>query len=1124
MSKRASLFTYLTVTACLSIIAVCAKARVIYVDDDGPADFNNIQAATDDANDGDTVVVSDGVYIGLGNRDIDFLGKAITVQSENGPEMCIIDCNGTADDNHRAFHFHNAEDTNAVLDGFTITNGYITLESHAGAILCEYSSPTIANCMFLSNTAKTAGGAIWNYQCTPNIINCLFAENLAIYGDGAAICNASSNTTITNCTFTANDGGCWSGGICNFNSNPTVSNCVFAENTGRWGGAMYNDTSSPKVSNCLFTGNFADSGGGAIYNSWSGTPTIVNCTFSSNSSNSGAAIYAESNTTVSVGNCIIWGNNGPEISGKGCNVFYSDIEGGWQGKGNINADPSFIHPAYRFDPATPDDPSDDVCSGDYHLRLGSPCIDAGDNLTVPPSVVTDLEGNPRLVDDPCTPDTGRGTPPIVDMGAYESLGSGSAFLLSTDTLIVPEGQTAAFTVALSRDPSGTVEVHVAVFWGDPDITVQDGAILIFNSSNYAEPQTATLAAAEDPYFLDDKTFIRIGAPGFATAILTAVEADNEIVPTIIYVDLDAPGANDGTSWVNAYTDLQGAMQSAALFPEIIEEIRVAQGVYTPAEPFSGASEATFSLASGIPVKGGYAGFGEPDPNARDFTMYETILGGDLGGNDVDVDDPCDLLSEPTRAENSYHVVTAIGTDNTAILDGFTITGGNGSYGEYGGYGGGIYCYRSSPAVANCTFRENSAGVGGGMFSFASSSTLTNCTFTRNSADTGGGLCNTDSATMVTDCTFSENFAVGGGGGIYNDEHNSELPHTTCKFSTFIGNSASYGGAISGGEGLISDCTITGNEADYGGGISGFRGLTANCTITGNTANSGGGGMAIPLDYMYSIVSHCIISGNSAGGNGGGVYSFGDTDPSNAMLICCVISGNSAGDSGGGIYGTENSSPVLKSCTLIGNRAQRGGGMYTGSWTEPELTNCTFSGNVAEKTGGAIDYHDSLTLTNSILWGDTPDEIAGGTDEIINSDIQGGWSGEGNIDADPCFADPGNWDPNGTPEDPNDDFWVDGDYHLKSQAGRWDANEGRWTIDDVTSSCIDAGDPMSPIMHEPFPNGGRVNMGAYGGTEEASKSYFGTPLCETIVAGDINGDCAVNFEDFRLMTLHWLEEH
>ena len=94
----------------------------------------------------------------------------------------------------------------------------------------------------------------------------------------------------------------------------------------------------------------------------------------------------------------------------------------------------------------------------------------------------------------------------------------------------------------------------------------------------------------------------------------------------------------------------------------------------------------------------------------------------------------------------------------------------------------------------------------------------------------------------------------------------------------------------------------------------------------------------------------------------------------------------------------------------------------------------------------------------------------------------------------------------------------------SQAGRYDPTSQSWVTDDVTSPCIDAGDPMSPIGNEPFPNGGIVNMGAYGGTDEASKSYFGKPPCETIVAGDVNGDCEINFRDFFFVSLHWLDEH
>jgi hypothetical protein len=162
-------------------------------------------------------------------------------------------------------------------------------------------------------------------------------------------------------------------------------------------------------------------------------------------------------------------------------------------------------------------------------------------------------------------------------------------------------------------------------------------------------------------------------------------------------------------------------------------------------------------------------------------------------------------------------------------------------------------------------------------------------------------------------------------------------------------------------------------------------------------------------------------------------------------------------------------------------------------------------------------------------------IAGCPDvEIVNCCIEdepnaitvGGWSDPHEVPPscireDPLFTQPGYWDSNGTPEDSYDDFWVDGDYHLQSQTGRWDLNSASWVKDGVTSPCIDAGDPNSPIGYEPFPNGGVINIGAYGGTAGASKSYFGTPPCEAIIAGDINGDCRVDFADLAILTQHWL---
>jgi hypothetical protein len=148
------------------------------------------------------------------------------------------------------------------------------------------------------------------------------------------------------------------------------------------------------------------------------------------------------------------------------------------------------------------------------------------------------------------------------------------------------------------------------------------------------------------------------------------------------------------------------------------------------------------------------------------------------------------------------------------------------------------------------------------------------------------------------------------------------------------------------------------------------------------------------------------------------------------------------------------------------------------------------------------------------------------DVVVYSNIQGGHAGLGNIDTDPCFVEPGYWDVNGTPADPNDDFWVDGDYHLKSASWRWDTQRKVWTWDDVTSRCIDAGNPGSPLGDELLsvpddPNNEwghnlRINMGAFGGTAEAS-----IPPYDWALLADLTNDGIVTLEDFAYQTADWL---
>ena len=379
-------------------------------------------------------------------------------------------------------------------------------------------------------------------------------------------------------------------------------------------------------------------------------------------------------------------------------------------------------------------------------------------------------------------------------------------------------------------------------------------------------------------------------------------------------------------------------------------------------------------------------------------------------------------------------------------------------------GGGIFCKGASPTISYCVIESNCA-----YFDFEM----------RNPGFGGGIFSDWSSKPLITHCTIRNNYCYLDGGGIFCG--NALISNTRIE-----GNRGAFGtGGIYGGI-VIDHCIIERNNSGFWvGGIS-SNGTITNSRISNNSGTEVGGGVYCGGVYGSPLISNCIINGNSVGaGRGGGIHC-----GEGARVINCLVVGNSAR--------TEE---------------------YFGEWVEGEaggiycndanvlVSNSTIVGNWADANGGGI--YGNPTITNSIVWGNNcPNEPQiSGVPNISYSNVQSGWLGEGNIDTDPCFADPNN-----------------GDYHLKSQAGRWDANEGRWTKDEGTSPCIDAGDPKSPIGLEPFPNGGIINMGSYGGTVEASKSYFGEPVCETVVAGDINGDCIVNLKDFAIMALHWLDEH
>jgi parallel beta-helix repeat protein len=363
-----------------------------------PTDQPTIQAGIDAAVDGDTVLVADGTYTGEGNKNIGFIGKAITVQSENGAENCIIDCELSGN----GFNFHTGESVDSVVLGFTITNARWGIFGDSASISCNSSSPTISNCIISGN----AGSGIDCYSSSPTISNCTINGN-ASHG----IYCSSSSPTISDCSISANNG---SGIYCPFSSSPTISNCIISENQGTgigcnggspiidkcivWGnlttesagGVSLISCIDAKLTNSLIVGNTAFNAAGGIYTS-SSSLEIVNCTITDNLANSDGGVSLGSGFPL-IKNTIIWGNT-PDTStiGGSADVSYSDISGySGPGIGNIDQNPLFIG------------------GGNYQLSSNSPCIDTGTSQGAPD---TDIDGNPRPL--------GAG----YDMGAYELTGN-----------------------------------------------------------------------------------------------------------------------------------------------------------------------------------------------------------------------------------------------------------------------------------------------------------------------------------------------------------------------------------------------------------------------------------------------------------------------------------------------------------------------------------------------------------------------------------------------------------------------------------------------------------------------------------------------------------------------------
>jgi len=572
--------------------------------------------------------------------------------------------------------------------------------------------------------------------------------------------------------------------------------------------------------------------------------------------------------------------------------------------------------------------------------------------------------------------------------------------------------------------------------------------------------------------------------------------------SILYVDDDAPAAGDGASWNTAFRFLADALIVADDPKSIVSEIRVGQGTYLPdrdeTQPDgSGDRTASFHLLNSLALMGGYAGLGAPDPDARDIELYETILSGDLLGND----EP-DFVNND---ENSYHVVTGSDTNVTAILDGFKITGGNanGKSKDSTNRGGGIFNLQGNPTITSCTLESNYAMTGGGMYNEVSSPMVINCSFIRNM---GSGMFNREgSKPTVLSCIFDGNQGQLGA-GMSNTESDSVI--TDC---IFVGNGV-FGEVTLGGGGMFN---IVCNP------------VITNCTFEENIATDGAGMFNL---FANPKITNCAFTRNSAFeaapysfNRGGGVYNA----LSSPKMTNCVFNGNYVDWGGAAIFNASNSNPAITNCLFSGNFTSKDApGILNWDESNPTISNCTFASNESYYVGAVTNILDSFpNIFNCIFWNNQGivGQIVGDPANVAYSCVQDGYDGISNIDADPMFVrnpDPG---PDMVWGTEDDDY---GDLRLMPGSPCIDAGNN-WGIpvdaDDFDQDSniaelfpVDlAGSPRFNADEADFdPGCGNpvvIDMGVY--------EYQFDPVKQIIFA-DIDGDGAVGISDLIALLASW----
>lgn len=895
----------LVYTVCCAYLLGCvcaAQGNTIYIN---PGD--SIQAAINSATGGDELIINPGTYTGSGNRNLIVTGKHLTIRS-SAPEdptvvaATIIDCQGSAG----AITFSEASASGSVLAGLTMQNGQRTQGGAVYIINCEVE---IAHCRFLNNTAR-AGGALSLMSATLTLTDSQLEGNTAANdtgGTGGALDSTYSDVTVTGCEFLDNTAYAYAsaviskgGAIRHNRGNLHISRCTIEGNTATGdlychgnptgggayialdagdelsmtdctvrnnsatippstvfglGGGVYvagdNTGVSATLSNCVISGNVAGDLAGGI--GLEVPATLRNCTVCSNSclrsTGIGGGVVLYDTVQGNLINCVLWANSSPSgpqlaVGANGltptANVTYCDVQGGasavyvepgatltWSA-GNINANPLFV----------------DSGNGDYHLGAMSPCVDAATCTGAP---AFDRDGQPRW-DDPAHGNTGAGSMPYFEIGAYELPdvdADGLADPAETGTLsYVSMFDAGTFPDDPDSDDDGLDdgdEVHVR--GTNPCVADTDGD---------GRSDGQELADATNPLHPDnvERTYYVDGVNGnddVYDGLAAAWDGTHGPKQTI-----QAGLAATIAGW--AYT----VMVADGTYSGVGNHNLVLGGKDVTLRSTGGASACTIDCAGGM--RAFTIASGETQTTVIDGFTFSNASADDSDGGAILCVESAPTIRNCVFTNNFADGGACIACDMASpTIDSCTFFNN-----EADSEGGAIACYdEPAPTIVNCVIVDNLAGIaGGGIHCNGSNPVITGCTIAGNEAEGsyGGGLSCNDASPTVRDCTIAGNSSGAVGGGVMCDvDSNPTLVNVR-----ITGNSTTYDGGglyVVDASPTLINCTIARNVAAvWSSGVYCDSGTTTiyNSIIRENTANQ------IYVNGGTLNLAYCNVQGGWAG--------------------------------------------------------------------------------------------------------------------------------------------------------------------------------------------------------------------------------------------------------------------